>query len=160
MAERGLACDGVGGKEALRKPGSLFPLPTVIARRGPSSRSPPGPAPGAGPLWTTKRDGEVKLRLDESGIGAEDPITVHDLFLASVEKYGNFPALSWKKNGRWSQLTFRQYYGECRKTAKSFLKVWGGGELGRGVSTPCRFRFTTALRGREGGQAAAAWHQR
>ncbi|KAL7993078.1 hypothetical protein Chor_017334 [Crotalus horridus] len=82
-----------------------------------------GPVSGAGPLWTTKRDGEVKLRLDESGIGAEDPITVHDLFLASVEKYGNFPALSWKKKGRWSQLTFRQYYGECRKTAKSFLKL-------------------------------------
>lgn len=125
-----------GSREAL--------FPTVSARRGPSSRSPPGP--GAGPLWTTKRDGEVKLRLDESGIGAEEPITVHDLFLASVEKYGNFPALSWKKKGHWSELTFRQYYGECRKTAKSFLKVWGGriGE-GMGVSTPRRFQFTTAL---------------
>ncbi|KAK9408896.1 long-chain-fatty-acid-CoA ligase ACSBG2-like [Crotalus adamanteus] len=89
----------------------------------PDAKMSKGPVSGAGPLWTTKRDGEVKLRLDESGIGAEDPITVHDLFLASVEKYGNFPALSWKKKGRWSQLTFRQYYGECRKTAKSFLKL-------------------------------------
>uniref|UniRef100_A0A670Z7A1 AMP-dependent synthetase/ligase domain-containing protein n=1 Tax=Pseudonaja textilis TaxID=8673 RepID=A0A670Z7A1_PSETE len=82
-----------------------------------------GPAPSAGGLWTTKRDGEVKLRMDQSGIGSETPITVHDLFLATVEKYGHLPALASKKQGRWFKLTFRQYYEECRKTAKSFLKL-------------------------------------
>uniref|UniRef100_A0A0B8RRA7 Long-chain-fatty-acid--CoA ligase ACSBG2 n=1 Tax=Philothamnus irregularis TaxID=1899461 RepID=A0A0B8RRA7_9SAUR len=82
-----------------------------------------GPAPGAGGLWTTKRDGEVKLRMDTSGISSETPMTVHDLFLATVEKYGHFPALASKKQGQWSKLTFRQYYEECRKSAKSFLKL-------------------------------------
>ncbi|KAG8148056.1 putative Long-chain-fatty-acid--CoA ligase ACSBG2-lik protein, partial [Naja naja] len=86
-----------------------------------------GPAPSTGGLWTTKRDGEVKLRMDESGIGSETPITIHDLFLTTVEKYGHLPALASKKQGRWSKLTFRQYYEECRKTAKSFLKVSGRG---------------------------------
>ncbi|XP_070591698.1 LOW QUALITY PROTEIN: long-chain-fatty-acid--CoA ligase ACSBG2-like [Erythrolamprus reginae] len=79
--------------------------------------------PAVGGLWTTKRDGEVKLRMEPSGIGSETPITVHELFLATVEKYGNFPALASKKQGRWSKLTFRQYYEECRKTAKSFIKL-------------------------------------
>ncbi|ETE62799.1 Long-chain-fatty-acid--CoA ligase ACSBG2, partial [Ophiophagus hannah] len=86
-----------------------------------------GPAPGAGGLWTTKRDGEVKLRMDESGIDSKTPITIHDLFLATVEKYGHLPALASKKQGQWSKLTFCQYYEECRKTAKSFLKVSGRG---------------------------------
>ncbi|XP_070788026.1 long-chain-fatty-acid--CoA ligase ACSBG2 [Pituophis catenifer annectens] len=82
-----------------------------------------GPAPGGGGLWTTKRDGEVQLRMDASGIGSETPITVHDLFLATVQKYGHFPALASKKQGQWSKLSFCQYYEECRKSAKSFLKL-------------------------------------
>ncbi|XP_007442007.1 long-chain-fatty-acid--CoA ligase ACSBG2 [Python bivittatus] len=76
-----------------------------------------------GPVWTTKRDGEVRLRVDESGIGSELPITVHELFLASVNKYGDFPALASKKQGQWTTLTYRQYYEQCRKAAKSFLKL-------------------------------------
>uniref|UniRef100_A0A670ZDL5 AMP-dependent synthetase/ligase domain-containing protein n=1 Tax=Pseudonaja textilis TaxID=8673 RepID=A0A670ZDL5_PSETE len=100
-----------------------FLLVTVVEQDGVLACSPPGPAPSAGGLWTTKRDGEVKLRMDQSGIGSETPITVHDLFLATVEKYGHLPALASKKQGRWFKLTFRQYYEECRKTAKSFLKL-------------------------------------
>ncbi|KAH0625943.1 hypothetical protein JD844_034332 [Phrynosoma platyrhinos] len=51
-------------------------------------------------LWTTKRDGEVKLRMDESGIGCEPPLTVHKLFLNAVEQYGDYFALASKKHGR------------------------------------------------------------
>ncbi|XP_042336359.1 long-chain-fatty-acid--CoA ligase ACSBG2 [Sceloporus undulatus] len=74
-------------------------------------------------LWTTKRDGQVKLRMDESGIGCEPPLTVHKLFLNAVNQYGDYFALAYKKQGRWSRLTFRQYYEECRVAAKSFLKL-------------------------------------
>ncbi|XP_072834125.2 long-chain-fatty-acid--CoA ligase ACSBG2 isoform X1 [Pogona vitticeps] len=79
-------------------------------------------APSSG-LWTTKRDGEVKLRLDQSGVGCEPPITVHELFLKAVEQYGDYSALASKKRGRWTRLTFKQYYEECRVAAKSFLKL-------------------------------------
>ncbi|XP_063147057.1 long-chain-fatty-acid--CoA ligase ACSBG2 isoform X2 [Candoia aspera] len=74
-------------------------------------------------LWTTKRNGEVNLRMDESGMGSEPPVTIHEFFLASADKYGDFPALASKQQGQWTKLTFRQYYGECRKAAKSFLKL-------------------------------------
>ncbi|KAJ7308195.1 hypothetical protein JRQ81_008713 [Phrynocephalus forsythii] len=85
-------------------------------------RSKAASAPSSG-LWTTKRDGEVKLRLDESGIGCEPPLTIHQLFQQAVDQYGDHFALASKKNGRWSRLTFRQYYEECRVAAKSFLKL-------------------------------------
>ncbi|KAF7236404.1 Long-chain-fatty-acid--CoA ligase ACSBG2 [Varanus komodoensis] len=74
-------------------------------------------------LWTCKRDGLVRLRMDESGIGCESPLTVHELFLSAVRTYGDYFALASKKQGRWTKLTFRQYYEECRVAAKSFLKL-------------------------------------
>ncbi|XP_063003028.1 long-chain-fatty-acid--CoA ligase ACSBG2 isoform X1 [Elgaria multicarinata webbii] len=80
-------------------------------------------APSSVGLWTSKRDGVVKLRMDESGIGCEPPITVHELFLNTVNQYGDFSALASKKHGKWTRMTFRQYYEECRVAAKSFLKL-------------------------------------
>ncbi|XP_061456521.1 DNA-binding protein RFX2 isoform X2 [Rhineura floridana] len=74
-------------------------------------------------LWATKCDGEVKLRMDESGIGCEPPITVHQLFLDAVRQYGDFPALASKKNGKWTKMTFKEYYEECRAAAKSFIQL-------------------------------------
>lgn len=79
-------------------------------------------------LCTTKRDGEVKLRMDESGIGSEPPITIHELFLNAVNEYGNYSALACKKYGKWTRITFKKYYELSRMAAKSFLKVqsvWG-----------------------------------
>lgn len=74
-------------------------------------------------LCTTKQDGEVKLRMDESGIGCETPITIHELFLNSVNEYGNYSALASKKQGKWTRITFKMYYELCRMAAKGFIKL-------------------------------------
>ncbi|XP_060088609.1 long-chain-fatty-acid--CoA ligase ACSBG2 [Heteronotia binoei] len=74
-------------------------------------------------LWTSKRDGEVRLRMDESGMGCEPPIMVNELLLEAVRKYGNLYALATKKKGKWTKLTYKEYYAQCRKAAKSFLKL-------------------------------------
>uniref|UniRef100_A0A8D2MJF1 long-chain-fatty-acid--CoA ligase n=1 Tax=Zonotrichia albicollis TaxID=44394 RepID=A0A8D2MJF1_ZONAL len=79
-------------------------------------------SPGSS-MWTTRRDGEVKLRMEEQGPGSEAPKTVHQLFQESVSKYSNFYALASKKNGKWAKLTYKMYYDECWKAAKSFLKL-------------------------------------
>ncbi|XP_059345670.1 long-chain-fatty-acid--CoA ligase ACSBG2 isoform X3 [Ammospiza nelsoni] len=86
---------------------------------GPKATS---PSPGSS-MWTTRRDGEVKLRMEEQGPGSEAPKTVHQLFQESVNKYSNLYALSSKKNGKWVKLTYKMYYDECWKAAKSFLKL-------------------------------------
>lgn len=73
-------------------------------------------------LWTTDARGSVKLRIEEGC--TEEPNTVHQLFKSSVEKYGNKHALASKKNNKWEKITFLEYYQLCRRTAKSFLKVY------------------------------------
>uniref|UniRef100_A0A8D0E2N4 Long-chain-fatty-acid--CoA ligase ACSBG2 n=1 Tax=Salvator merianae TaxID=96440 RepID=A0A8D0E2N4_SALMN len=61
--------------------------------------------------------------MGDSGIAAEPPITVHELFLESVRKYGDYLALASKKKGRMTKMTYKEYYRECRGAAKSFLKL-------------------------------------
>uniref|UniRef100_A0A672UZC5 Long-chain-fatty-acid--CoA ligase ACSBG2 n=1 Tax=Strigops habroptila TaxID=2489341 RepID=A0A672UZC5_STRHB len=82
----------------------------------------PASSPTSG-LWTTQRDGEVKLRIAEKGLGSKAPKTVHELFQETVKKYSNYYALASKKNGNWIKLTYQMYYNECWKAAKSFLKL-------------------------------------
>uniref|UniRef100_A0A8C6ZWG7 Long-chain-fatty-acid--CoA ligase ACSBG1 n=1 Tax=Nothoprocta perdicaria TaxID=30464 RepID=A0A8C6ZWG7_NOTPE len=72
-------------------------------------------------LWTSCADGRVRLRIDKSC--PQIPITVHQMFKESLEKYGSLNALASKKNGKWEKITFLEYYCLSRKAAKSFLKL-------------------------------------
>lgn len=74
-------------------------------------------------LWTTHRDGEVKLRVGDSGVAAEEPLTVNQMFAAAAERFGDFTALGWKEGEQQKTLTYREYYQACRTAAKGFLKV-------------------------------------
>ncbi|XP_068167079.1 long-chain-fatty-acid--CoA ligase ACSBG2-like [Antennarius striatus] len=74
-------------------------------------------------LWTTDRHSAVRLRMDGSGVASNTPITVHQMFLETLEDYGDHPAMAYKKEGQWVTVTFRQYYNQCRAAAKSFLKL-------------------------------------
>ncbi len=73
-------------------------------------------------LWTTDAKGSVRLRIEEGC--PEEAVTVHQMFKASVEKYGNMFALASKKNNKWEKITFLEYYQFCRRAAKSFIKVY------------------------------------
>ncbi|XP_051930099.1 long-chain-fatty-acid--CoA ligase ACSBG2 isoform X2 [Hippocampus zosterae] len=74
-------------------------------------------------LWTSQPDGEVKLRMEERGLAAETPLTVHQLFTSTVRKFGKFTAVSWKEGEQKRSLNYKQYYETCRVAAKSFLKL-------------------------------------
>uniref|UniRef100_A0A673CB94 long-chain-fatty-acid--CoA ligase n=1 Tax=Sphaeramia orbicularis TaxID=375764 RepID=A0A673CB94_9TELE len=74
-------------------------------------------------FWTTRRDEAVRLRMEGSGPASETPITTHQMFLQTVENFGDHPALASKKNDQWEIMTWRQYYEQCRAAAKSFLKL-------------------------------------
>ncbi|XP_021461214.2 long-chain-fatty-acid--CoA ligase ACSBG2 [Oncorhynchus mykiss] len=74
-------------------------------------------------LWCTSRDQAVKLRMAETGPGSEAPMTIHQMFLKTVNIYGDLPAVASKKEGQWVTLTWREYYQQCRAAAKSFLKL-------------------------------------
>uniref|UniRef100_A0A8C6ZUT7 Long-chain-fatty-acid--CoA ligase ACSBG2 n=1 Tax=Nothoprocta perdicaria TaxID=30464 RepID=A0A8C6ZUT7_NOTPE len=62
-------------------------------------------------------------RMEEHGIGSEEPKTVHALLDEAVKKYGNRYALAYKRGGRWMRMSYKRYYEECWTAAKSFLKL-------------------------------------
>lgn len=72
-------------------------------------------------LWTTEASESVQLRMDE--LCPEQPITVHQMFTNSVQKYGKLTALASKRGNKWEKVTFSEYYHLSRMAAKSFLKV-------------------------------------
>ncbi|XP_061540172.1 long-chain-fatty-acid--CoA ligase ACSBG2 isoform X2 [Phycodurus eques] len=94
---------------------------TVNVQR-PDSLSVPTAAPESS-LWTSQPDGEVKLRMEASGLAAETPLTVHQLFTSSVRNFGKYTAVSWKEGEQKKSLNYKEYYMTCRTAAKSFLKL-------------------------------------
>ncbi|KAF3690697.1 Long-chain-fatty-acid--CoA ligase ACSBG2 [Channa argus] len=92
-----------------------------VSAQRPSSLSVPSAAqPG---LWTSQGDAEVKLRMESSGLLAETPLTVNDMFRSAVERFGDCTALGWKEGEQQKTLTYKDYYQACRNAAKSFLKL-------------------------------------
>ncbi|XP_078533834.1 long-chain-fatty-acid--CoA ligase ACSBG2-like [Lissotriton helveticus] len=79
-------------------------------------------APADG-LWTARRDGAVKLRIEETGPASEPPVTTLQMFQDAVQRFGDHPAMAVKRDGRWETTTYLQYHQQCRAAAKSFLKL-------------------------------------
>lgn len=66
----------------------------------------------------------MELLIGESGITAEEPISVGAFFKEAVKNYPDTTALAYKGEDReWVKLTYTQYYDMCVRAAKSFLKV-------------------------------------
>ena len=68
-------------------------------------------------------DEEVDLAMGKSGIEAEEAITVGQLFKSTKERFHDYPALKYQEDGEWKSITYTEYYDECIRAAKSFLKV-------------------------------------
>ena len=83
----------------------------------------PTPHPGRTKVRTWKPDEEVDLAMGKSGIEAEEPITVGQLFKSTKERFPDHPALKYKEEREWKSITYTEYYDECIRAAKSFLKV-------------------------------------
>ncbi|KAG5847262.1 hypothetical protein ANANG_G00124130 [Anguilla anguilla] len=115
-------------EEEVETPGE--PVPQPIETRDPHTQK--GEAPRletssplvpTSQLWTSRGDGTVKLRMSESGPAAEPPVTVHEVFTRTVERFGGQTALVRKEGEKWRTLNFKEYYEQCRAAAKSFLKL-------------------------------------
>lgn len=93
---------------------------SVSAQRPVSLSVPVAGEPG---LWTSRCDGEVKLRMAETGPASEPPVTVHQMFATAVERFGSSTALGWKEGEQNKTLNYADYYQACRTAAKAFLKL-------------------------------------
>ena len=73
----------------------------------------------------------IDLAMEPKGLASEEPTTIGRVFRETVAKVPDHPALRYKEEGEWKTITYSQYYSNCVRVAKSFLKVgrevWGGG---------------------------------
>lgn len=63
------------------------------------------------------------IAIGQSGITAEEPITVGELMKQTVTKIPDRVALRYKMGDTWNHVTYQQYYDHCIAAAKSFVKV-------------------------------------
>ncbi|KDR23088.1 Long-chain-fatty-acid--CoA ligase ACSBG2, partial [Zootermopsis nevadensis] len=75
--------------------------------------------------WSTSTaNGRVKIRFEQSGIAAREPISVPGLLHKIAEQYPNNPALASKgEDGQWKIITYKEYEDSVRTCAKGFLKL-------------------------------------
>lgn len=73
--------------------------------------------------WTSKREGQVQLRMGKNPLENEPPVTVPDLIMSAATKYSHYLAIGSKCKKSWQVLTYIEYYEACRRAAKAFLKV-------------------------------------
>ena len=62
--------------------------------------------------------------MGDSGPLAVKPISVPTLFQETVKKLPDGLALAHKRKGEWVNWTYKQYYDDVVKAAKSFIKVF------------------------------------
>ncbi len=65
----------------------------------------------------------MDLAIGTSGLEAAEPTTVGRMFQDTVAKFPDQPAIRYKEGDVWVPLTYREYYNQCIKAAKGFLKV-------------------------------------
>lgn len=77
----------------------------------------------SGLLHTDDPSQVIGLTLAEEGFAAEEPTTISRLLQKAVAKFRNHPALRFKENTVWKELTYSQYYDYCVEVAKACIQV-------------------------------------
>ena len=96
---------------------------TQKGKRKKNEEPKPKPLPAHTKVRTWNADEVVDLAVGETGIEAEKPVTVGQLFKDAVARFPMHPALKYKEDRIWKIITYTGYYDLCIKAAKSFLKV-------------------------------------
>ncbi|XP_065886216.1 uncharacterized protein [Dysidea avara] len=65
----------------------------------------------------------VYIASGETGVAAEEPMTIPDLYSNMFNKKPDEIALKWKDNGEWQHKTYAEYKDLIYNVAKSFLKL-------------------------------------
>ena len=65
----------------------------------------------------------VDIAMGESGLAADQPLTVAEQMQRTVVRVPRHVALRYKTGDTWSEVTYRDYYYQCITAAKSFIKV-------------------------------------
>jgi len=77
-----------------------------------------------GPFYLTDAKAEAPIRYAKTGIGALEANTLPTMFKrAANSKFANSPALKQESGGEWKTITWKEYYEEAEKVAKSLIAL-------------------------------------
>ena len=65
----------------------------------------------------------MDIAIEGEGLASEEPTTIGAVFKEAVSKLPNHPALKFKEEGVYKEITYKQYYTFVLNAAKSLLKV-------------------------------------
>ena len=81
------------------------------------------PIPKRTKIRTTDPRETLEIAIESDGLAADEPTTVGKVFKDTVSKLPNHPALRYKEDGIWKEITYKEYYDMVVKAGKGFLKV-------------------------------------
>eukprot|EP00091_Calanus_sinicus_P012877 TRINITY_DN28782_c0_g1_i1.p1 TRINITY_DN28782_c0_g1~~TRINITY_DN28782_c0_g1_i1.p1 ORF type:complete len:175 (+),score=30.13 TRINITY_DN28782_c0_g1_i1:55-579(+) len=76
-------------------------------------------------FYTCRRNQAVKLRKEEQGLGAEQPISVPTMLQEVSERYPSVHAMKAKDktSGEWKHWTYQQFQEEVTTVSKAFIET-------------------------------------
>ena len=83
----------------------------------------PLPKRSNGKNRTTDPRDTLEILVESEGLAADEPTTMGKVFKTTVSKIPNHPALCYKEDGVWKEITYKQYYDMVVQAGKGFLKV-------------------------------------
>ena len=83
----------------------------------------PLPKRSNGKNRTTDPRDTLEILVESDGLAADEPTTMGKVFKATVSKIPNHPALRYKEDGVWKEITYKDYYNMVVQAGKGFLKV-------------------------------------
>lgn len=95
------------------------PLRYLHATRVVGNNAGPDQILPAGSPATVNIDGVVKLRMDEEGLGAAEPVSCYTAIKRSVEKFPN--RLAWVDQDR--KWTYEEYFKEVNNSARGLIEL-------------------------------------
>lgn len=78
---------------------------------------------GKGVLWTTDPRAERPVAVGKDGLTAAVPITVPQFFQKTLDRFGDKKAMAVKRDGVWKSWTYKQYYDDSVRFAKSLIHI-------------------------------------
>ena len=70
-------------------------------------------------LFSIDQAEPIDIVLEETGLAAEEPITIGEMFLKTRDEYPDLVALCTKEGDTWNKITYSQYYNLWIRAAKN-----------------------------------------
>ena len=84
------------------------------------------------PVYVTNPDETTEIKYSKTGVASMKAKTLIETFKKAVQMHSSHPALRYQVDGKWKDITYKQYYEGCMKVARSLVAL--GMEVNQSVN--------------------------